>query len=126
MPMPDSAGLAVLSRETIARIITRQTLKLQVGEEWMLNGDVQMDSLRVVRFESVAAQLVVENLTPELLALNSEQRLIKALKSGTAQIRIRSLLAEGPSVIVNIVIVSQSSVPSTLDPNVALLELEIE
>jgi hypothetical protein len=121
---PTEAHTVSSSLETVARIMTRSTLVLKVGEEWMLDGDVQMNNFRVVRFDAVAAHLLIENLSPDLITLNVNQRLIKALKAGSAEIRIRSLHAAVPPVTVKVLIESPSE--SLLDPNLAVLELEIE
>jgi len=107
---------------TIKRILTSGELKMQVGEELMLLGEVEMSDKSKISFDSIQNQLKIENLKPELLNLNTSQRLVKALKAGTAEVKITPIANQALGLTVKITI---QAPPPAIDPNVALVELEI-
>ncbi|MBT9545238.1 MAG: hypothetical protein IV090_07595 [Candidatus Sericytochromatia bacterium] len=111
-----------LSIATIQRLLTSGELKMQVGEELMLLGEVEMSDKSKISFDSLKNQLKIENLKPELLNLNTSQRLVKALKAGTAEVRITPIANQALGLTVKITI---QAPPPAIDPNVALVELEI-
>jgi PBP1b-binding outer membrane lipoprotein LpoB len=111
-----------LTIASIKRLLTSGDLKMQVGEELMLLGEVEMSDKSRISFDSIKDQLKIENLDPELLTINTTDRLVKALKAGLAEVRITPLANEKLSLVVKI---SIEAPPPAIDPNIALVELEI-
>lgn len=112
----------VVDIATIKRLLTSGELKMQVGEELMLLGEVEMSDKTKISFDSIQNQLKIENLKPELLNLNTSQRLVKALKAGTAEVKISPIANQALGLTIKITI---QAPPPAIDPNVALVELEI-
>lgn len=109
--------------ETIQQILTSQNLALQVNEELMLIGSLKLSSGRTVSFDDLAALLRIENKNPDLLQLDVQNRLIKALQSGDATVVIS--VAQNPNVQVPVT-VKITPPPAEVGPNEALLDLEIQ
>ncbi|PIQ25886.1 hypothetical protein COW36_22385 [bacterium (Candidatus Blackallbacteria) CG17_big_fil_post_rev_8_21_14_2_50_48_46] len=119
-PQPSASPVSIA---TVLKVITSENLQLQVGEELMLVGDVEMSDKRKLSFDQIQKQLKIENLKPDVLSLDIGQRLIKALKPGLAEVRISPLNQEKLGLTVKVLIVAP---PPAIDPQVALVELEIE
>lgn len=117
-PVPDKP----LTIATIKRILTSGELTMRVGEELMLLGEVEMSDKSKISFDNLKNQLKIENLKPELLNLDTTQRLVKALKAGTAEIKITPIANAALGLTVKVTI---QAPPPAIDPNVALVELEI-
>lgn len=109
--------------ESIQQILTSGELALQVNEELMLIGDLRLNSGRTVSFDELQNLLRFENQNPELLTLNAQNRLIKALKSGEAIVLISS--RENPELKIP-VRVKITPAPSGIGANEALVDLEIK
>lgn len=112
-----------VSTDQIRAILTNGELTLQVNEELMLIGDVEFSSGKKITFDSVLELLNFENKNPELLSLDASSRLVKALKAGTATVVIASKTRPDLKAPITIQILA---VPTGIDPNVALVDLEIQ
>lgn len=119
-PLP---SVSVTPALKIQQILTTGSLNLKVNEELMLIGDVKMSNGQQVSFDSVKSLLMLENLNPDLISLNPDTRLIRALKSGTATLVIGAKGSLGVQATVNIQIAGNTS---EIDPNTALVDVEIE
>ncbi len=119
-PLPSGSVAPTLK---IQQIITSGSLTLKVDEELMLIGDVKMSDGKQVSFDSVKTLLMLENLNPDLISLNPDTRLIRALKSGSATLVIGAKGVLGVQATVNIQIAGNTP---GIDPNVALVDVEIE
>lgn len=108
---------------SIQRLIASSYLRMRVGEELMLVGQVEMNNGERFDFDTVHTQLKIENRTPSLLRLDPVQRMITALQAGIAEIHLFSV--SNPQVNITIQVFIENPPPS-IDPNLALVELEIE
>lgn len=125
-PAPAPSQPAVIvpgDSESIQQILTSGELALQVNEELMLIGDLRLSSGRTVSFDVLQSRLRFENQTPELLILDTQSRLIKALKSGEATILISS--RENPALKIP-VRVKITPAPLGIGANEALVDLVIK
>lgn len=122
-PLPSSELTPSGAPETIQQILTSTALALQVNEELMLIGDLRLSSGRTVSFDELQARLRFENQNPDLLTLNTQSRLIKAIKSGEATVLISSLNNPELKIPVQIKI---TPAPSGIGENEALVDLEIK
>jgi len=122
LPTPLPAAPVGLDAQ-IRSILSSQQLDLRVSEELMLIGDVTLSNGEKVSFDAVAELLQLENRNPDLLRLDVESRLIRALKAGTATVIISA--RQQPDLKLSIT-VRIAALSSGLDPNVALVDVEIE
>lgn len=125
-PAPAPSPPAVIvpgTAESIQQILTSGELALQVNEELMLIGDLRLKSGRTVSFDELQSLLRFENTSPELLTLDAESRLIKALKSGEAIVLISS--RENPALKIS-VRVKITPAPLGISANEALVDLVIK
>jgi hypothetical protein len=109
--------------ETIQQILTSPQLALQVNEELMLIGDLRLNSGRTVSFDELQSSLNFENQNPELLTLNTQNRLIKAIKSGEATVLISSKANPELQIPIRVNI---TPAPSGIGADEALVDLEIK
>lgn len=119
-PLP-SVSLAPTAQ--IQQILTTTQLTLKVNEELMLIGDVVLNNGTKVSFDSVKNLLEVQNQNPALLSLDLNNRLVKGLQAGTATVLVSAKGNPAAQVLVTIQI---EAVTASLDPNVALVDVEIE
>lgn len=123
-PQPTPVNsVAPTVEDKIREILTSRELKLLVNEELMLIGDVSMNSGKKITFDAVLELLKFENKNPDLLSLDPANRLVKALKSGTATVIIAS--KQQPQIQVPIKVIISAPAPE-IDPNVALVDVEIQ
>lgn len=123
-PQPQ-ASATPLAVPSVLRLLTSDQLRLKVGEELMLVGEVEMSNRERLSFDVVQTQLKIENHTPDLLKLNLMHRTITALKPGIAEIHIAPL--SYPQAGITIKVIIEETPPSAIDlNNVAQIELEIE
>ncbi len=108
---------------TIQAILTSSSLSLQVNEELMLIGNLRLNNGQTVSFDELQNLLQLDNQTPTLLQLDAANRLVRALKAGQATVVISSRQNPNIKVPVTIDIVAP---PPGIDPNVALVDLEIQ
>ncbi|MEZ0372987.1 MAG: hypothetical protein ACAI44_28100 [Candidatus Sericytochromatia bacterium] len=106
----------------VQQIITTGELNLRVGEELMLIGDAMLSNGQKVSLDSVMSRLSLNNQNPDLMQLNSQTRVIKALKPGTAVVLVAATDNPGLQVLVRI----QISDATAIDPNIALIDVEVE
>lgn len=123
LPSAIASALPPDVNESIQQILTSGELALQVNEELMLIGTVRLSSGRTVSFDELASLLKIENQTPELLTLDVQSRLVKALKSGQATVLISARQNPEIKVPVSIII---SAPPSAIGADEALVDLEIK
>jgi len=116
-PLP-SAPVAA----TVQQLITSSELNLKVGEEIMLIGDAMLSDGTKVSIDSIQSHLNLTNQTPDLLSLNVDTRLLKALKAGTAVIQVAAKDNPGLQVLVRVNIADNAE---TIDPNVALVDVQV-
>ena len=109
--------------ETIQQILTSGELALLVNEELMLIGNVRLSSGRTVSFDDLENLLQIDNQNPELLQLDVQSRLVKALKSGLATVLISARQNPELKVPVKITITAPAS---GIGANEALVDLEIK
>lgn len=119
-PLPSAS---ITAEAKIQQILTSNELNLRVDEELMLIGDVLLSNGTKVSLDSVMALLKLDNQHPELLSLNAETRLVRALKPGTALVTVSSKSQPDLKVLVTVRI--ETPAPG-IDPNVALVDVEIE
>lgn len=119
-PLP-SASVAPAVK--IQQLITSSELNLKVGEEIMLIGDAMLSDGTKVSLDSIQSRLNITNQTPELLKLDLASRLVTALQSGTAMIQLAA--KDNPSLQIT-VRVNIAAKADELDPNVALVDVQIE
>lgn len=117
-PLPSAAADA-----PIQAILTSQQLELRVSEELMLIGDVRLANGRQVSFDAVMNQLELENQNPDLLAIDLQNRIIRALKAGTATVLISA--RNRPELRTRIT-VQIADLANAIDPNIALVDVEID
>ena len=117
-PLPSAAPDA-----PIQAILTSQELELRVSEELMLIGDVRLANGRQVSFDAVMNQLQLENQNPDLLQLDLQNRIIRALKAGTATVLISA--RNQPELRARIT-VQIAALADAIDPNIALVDVEID
>ena len=122
-PLSPSEVEPPTASEIIQQILTSPELTLQVNEELMLIGDLRLNSGRTVSFDALQASLRFENRNPELLTLDAQNRLIKAIKSGEATVLISSLNNPELQTPVRVKI---TPAPSDVGPDEALVDLEIK
>ena len=119
-PLPSAS---VPSEIKIQQILTSGTLSLRVDEELMLIGDVMLSNGQKVSLDSVKQLLKLDNQNPDLLLLNTDTRLLRALKAGTAIVAVSAKDQPDLKVLVTIRIETPAAV---MDPNAALVDVEIE
>lgn len=117
-PLPSAAPDA-----PIQAILTSQELELRVSEELMLIGDVRLANGQQVSFDAVMNQLQLENQNPELLQLDLQNRIIRALKAGTATVLIS---ARNQPELRTRITVQIAALADAIDPNIALVDVEID
>lgn len=122
-PRPTPLPSAELPSDAlIEAIMTSQKLELRVSEELMLIGDVRLASGQQVSFDDVNDKLQITNQNPDLLNLEVQSRLIRALKPGIA-----TLLISARETDLQIrVTVQISDLTDSIDPNIALVDVEID
>lgn len=118
-PIPSAS---VPAAATLQQLITSSELNLKVGEEIMLIGDAVLSDGSKVSIDSIQNRLNLTNQTPELLALNTDNRLLKALKAGTAVIQVAAKDNPSLQVLVRVMIADNAE---TIDPNVALVDVQV-
>ncbi len=123
MPSAIASALPPDVAETIQQILTSNELALLVNEELMLIGTVRLSSGRTVSFDELENLLQLENQNPDLLQLDVQSRLVKALKSGQATVVISARQNPELKVPVKIMITAPSS---GVGANEALVDLEIK
>ena len=123
VPTATPSPAEIISEAQIKAILTSKTLDLQVNEELMLIGDIQLDNGVKRSFDQVQNLIKIKNNHPSLLSLDLKNRLIKALKAGTATVEIASLDNPQIKVLINVKI---APVTPGIDPNVALVDVEIQ
>ncbi|MEZ0370528.1 MAG: hypothetical protein ACAI44_15670 [Candidatus Sericytochromatia bacterium] len=106
----------------VQQIITTGELNLRVGEELMLIGDAMLSNGQKVSLDSVMSRLSLSNQNPDLMQLNTQTRVVKAIKPGTAVVLVAAKDNPGLQVLVRI----QISDATALDPNIALIDVEVE
>ncbi len=123
-PRPTPLPSASVSTEAkIQQILTSNELNLKVDEELLLIGDVLLSNGTKVSLDSVMPLLKLDNQNPDLLNLNAETRLVRALKAGTALVTVASKAQPDLKVLVTVRI--ETPAPG-IDPNAALVDVEIE
>lgn len=123
-PLPSETSPALPGiPEMIQQILTSPQLALQVNEELMLIGELRLNTGRTVSFDELQSGLRFVNQNPELLTLNMQSRLIKAIKSGEAIVLISS--RENPELQIP-VRVNITPAPSAIGADEALVDLEIK
>jgi hypothetical protein len=95
-------------------------LSLGVGEEMLLTGSVQFSDGTQLSLLQALAQLTVQVTPSDVLQLDVNQLLIRGLKAGDAQVRLQSRQSPELSRLIAVKVVSG------IDPNTAILDLEIE
>lgn len=118
-PIPSAP---VPAAATLQQLITSSELNLKVGEEIMLIGDAVLSDGTKVSLDSIQNRLNLTNQTPELLTLNADSRLLKALKAGTAVIQVAAKDNPGLQVLVRVLIADNAE---AIDPNVALIDVQV-
>lgn len=118
-PQPEVSAAAA----QIQSILTSSHLDLQVNEELMLIGDVKLSDGQTLSFDRVQDLITLKNNNPELLSLDLPNRLIKAQKAGVATLEIASRQQSNIKVQVTVQI---SPATPDLDPNIALVNVEIQ
>ena len=102
-------------------ISTSTELNMRVGEELMLLGEVSFSDGKTLSFDQLKNILNVENKTPNLLSLDLNTRLVKALQSGSAKVLVT--LKQSPLIQQEVIILIQKPLVA---PDQAILNLEIE
>lgn len=95
-------------------------LSLGVGEEMLLTGTVRFSDGTQLSLLQALAQLNIQATPPDVLRLDANQLLIRGLKAGDAQVRLQSRQSPELSRLIAVKVVSG------IDPNTAILDLEIE
>lgn len=122
-PVVTASPAIAISEAQIQAFLTSKTLDLQVNEELMLIGDIQLDDGTRRSFDQVQNLITITNNHPDLLSLDLKNRLIKALKAGTATVELA--VRDHPTVKV-LVTIKIAAVTPGIDPNIALVDVEIQ
>jgi len=95
-------------------------LSLGVGEEMLLVGTVRFSDGAQISLLEALAQLNIQVTPADIVQLDVNQLLIRGLKAGDAQVRLQSRQFPELSRLIMV------KVLSSIDPNTAILDLEIE
>ena len=95
-------------------------LSLGVGEELLLVGVVRFSDGTELSLLQALTQLNVQVTPADIVQLDVNQLLIRGLKAGDVQIRLQSRQSPELSRLITL------KVLSSIDPNTAILDLEIE
>jgi hypothetical protein len=91
-----------------------------VGEEMLLVGTVRFSDGAQISLLEALAQLNIQVTPADIVQLDVNQLLIRGLKAGDAQVRLQSRQFPELSRLIMV------KVLSSIDPNTAILDLEIE
>lgn len=108
---------------TVKEIQVSSSLGLRVDEELLLIGDVLLSDGKKLAIDTAMSLLTLSNQSPDLISLNPATRLIRGLKPGTATLTVASKTQPGVQLQVSIRVEAPGS---GIDPNVALVDIEIE
>lgn len=123
-PKPTPIPLATPApAATVQQILVSSSLGLRVDEELLLIGDVVLSDGKKLAFDTAISLLTLNNQNPDLISLNPATRLIRGLKPGTATLTLASKTQPGVQLQVTIRVEAPGS---GIDPNVALVDIEIE
>ncbi|PKL75895.1 MAG: hypothetical protein CVV27_13015 [Candidatus Melainabacteria bacterium HGW-Melainabacteria-1] len=119
-PLPIATPAAAAQ---VQQIFTSPSLNLRVNEELMLIGDVLLSDGKKLSFDQVMSLIQLKNQSPELLLVDPTTRLMRALKAGTA---VLAISAKNQTNIQMLVTVRIADGDAGIDPNIALVDVEVE
>lgn len=111
-----------LTAADIREIIASQELALNINEEMMIIGQVRLKDGRTLNFDEIERFLQIENQNPELVNLDFQNRLVRALQSGNALIQLS--IKDQPNIKLDMRFTIAAPAPE-IDPNIALVEVDI-